>query len=268
MLWRSGRESDNVVDQRSFGSKSLGLGGLIIGAIIYYFMGGNPLTYLAQNVGNTQIGPSVSAPEHHSGKGVVDQDADRKKFVSVVLADTEDVWNAVFKKHSQTYPNPKLVLFTGTVDSACGRASRSAGPFYCSGDKRLYLDMSFFDELSQNLGAKGEFAGAYVIAHEVGHHVQNVLNLHPGSSVKVELQADCLAGVWASQTERSKNVIEPGDIPQALNAAAAVGDDRLQKRSQGYVVPDSFTHGSSEQRVSAFKQGYEGGQLESCLTAL
>jgi len=182
------------------------------------------------------------------------------------LADTEDVWRSLFEKEGRVYREPKLVLFRGQVESGCGHASRATGPFYCPQDQRVYLDMSFFDQLSGSLGARGDFADAYVIAHEVGHHVQTLLGLDKSEgSVHVELQADCLAGVWAKQTEASKRVIETGDIDEALGAAAAVGDDRLQKRSQGYVVPDSFTHGSSAQRVSAFKRGYAGGALSSCL---
>jgi predicted metalloprotease len=236
---------------------------LVIGAIAYYFMGGNPLVFIAQNMGG-------SAPQTESQKAV---DTDRKKFASVVLADTEDVWDAEFKKSSKTYRAPKLVLFRGRVESACGRASAASGPFYCPSDERVYLDTSFFDELSQTLGAKGDFAGAYVIAHEIGHHVQTVLGLkkmreteRPDNqeSVAIELQADCLAGVWAKQTEAAKNVIEPGDIDEAMKAASAVGDDRLQKMSRGEVVPDSFTHGSSAQRTAAFQKGYSGGALGSC----
>lgn len=270
MLWQGQRESDNVIDQRAVGGKTLGGGALVVGAIIYYLMGGNPLTYILQNAGSVQqSAPAVSQP-------VDDQ---RKSFASVVLADTEDVWSGVFQEAGRVYRKPKLVLFRGRVESACGTAETAAGPFYCPSDQRVYLDLSFLDELSHGLGAQGEFAAAYVIAHEVGHHVQNLLGIESASrerqramdrrernqaSVQIELQADCFAGVWAKQTERTKKVIEDGDIDQAMRAASAVGDDRLQKRAQGVVVPDSFTHGSSAQRVAAFRAGYEGGELTSC----
>ena len=260
MLWRGQRESDNVEDQRGVGGKTIGVGGLLIGAVVYYLMGGNPLVYLAENAGSVR----QAAPTQQ----VSAKDDDRKHFVGVVLADTEDVWRDIFRTQGKTYRDPKLVLFRDRVDSGCGYASEASGPFYCPRDQRVYIDLGFLDELSGSLGAKGEFAGAYVIAHEVGHHVQNLLGLEAhaaNKSVQIELQADCLAGVWARQTEKQKHVIEPGDIDQALGAAAAVGDDRLQKRAQGYVVPDSFTHGSSAQRVAAFRAGYNGGQLGSCL---
>ncbi len=255
MRWRNQRQSTNVVDQRHLGGKTIGAGGLIIGAIFYYLMGGNPLDYVAQNIGAGQQAPvSESA------------DTEKKSFVAVVLASTEDVWTPMFQAASQTYREPQLVLFRGLVDSACGRASQATGPFYCPGDERLYLDLSFLDQLSESLGAQGDFAGAYVVAHEVGHHIQNILGLlQRGGSVQTELQADCLAGVWSKRAETSKDFIEEGDIDEAINAAAAVGDDRLQQRSQGHVVPDSFTHGSAEQRVAAFRQGYRGGDLSACV---
>lgn len=258
MLWKNRRESDNVVDLRSKGAAGLGLGGLAFGALMVYLMGGNPLAFLLQNMGSVQSPAPVSERV----------DADRKQFASVVLADTEDVWSATISG----YEAPKLVLFRGRVASACGRASSSVGPFYCPLDHRVYLDLSFFDDLSRRFGARGDFAGAYVIAHEVAHHVQTLAGVkQPRSnaeSVKMELQADCLAGVWAKLTERSKQVIEPGDIDEALGAAAAVGDDRLQQRARGEVLPDSFTHGSSNQRVSAFKQGYASGQPSACGLAI
>jgi hypothetical protein len=261
MLWKGRRESGNIVDQRSFGAGKMGAGALIFGAFIYYLMGGNPLTYVAQNVGTLQQSQSPTNTA---------RDNDRKSFASVVLADTEDVWTALFQAQSKEYLAPKMVLFRNQVRSACGTASTALGPFYCPLDQRVYLDLSFFDELSNKLGASGDFAAAYVIAHEVGHHVQNLLGLMSErqtnqASVKVELQADCLAGVWAVQTQNSKHVIEDGDINEALNAAAAVGDDRLQQRIQGQVVPDSFTHGTSAQRQEAFQKGFSGGEISSCL---
>lgn len=255
MLWRDRRQSDNVVDSRRIGGAGLGIGGLLIGAVAVYLMGGNPLAFIAQNIGSTT---QQAAPVSEKA------DDDKKAFASVVLADTEDVWS----KSLKNYVPPKLVLFRGRVQSACGRASASSGPFYCPRDQRVYMDLSFLDELSSRFGARGDFAGAYVIAHEVGHHVQTLAGIEKSSSnadsVKVELQADCLAGVWAKKTEQAKNVIEPGDIDEALGAAAAVGDDRLQRQSQGEVVPDSFTHGSSAQRVAAFKRGYSAGEAAGC----
>ncbi|MES3037265.1 MAG: neutral zinc metallopeptidase [Bdellovibrionota bacterium] len=254
MIWRGRAGSGNVIDNRAIGNKGLGIGGLLIGAVVVYFMGGNPLAFLAQNVGSV----GGSAPVNQTA------DNDKKDFAAVVLADTEDVWSKSFNN----YVPAKLVLFRGRVESACGRASSSVGPFYCPRDQRVYMDLAFLDELSSRFGAKGDFAGAYVIAHEVGHHIQTLAGVprstNNAESVQFELQADCLAGVWAKQTEQSKNVIEPGDIDEALGAAAAVGDDRLQKQTRGQVVPDSFTHGSSEQRTAAFKQGYSGGNPSIC----
>lgn len=266
MLWKGRRQSVNVEDRRGLGGP-ITLGTLIVGALIYYFMGGNPATYLTQNASGLQ--EQQARP----------QNDEQKQFVAVVLADTEDVWNAQFKKYGITYQEPKLVLFSNMVQSACGNASSSVGPFYCPGDQQVYLDLAFFDELSERLGASGDFATAYVIAHEVGHHVQNLLGVandiqrrqktaNPVErnrlSVQFELQADCLAGVWAKLTQNTKNVIEVDDIEEAMNAASAVGDDRLQQASSGQVVPDSFTHGTSAQRVEAFKTGYAKGNVTGC----
>jgi len=267
MQWQGRRESGNVVDQRSFGAGSVGIGTLIIGAIVYYFMGGNPTDYIAANAPNvihgSQSGTSQSASE---------LDQQRKSFVSVVLADTEDVWTEQFRSLSRTYTPPKLILFTRATRSACGSASAATGPFYCPRDQQVYLDTSFFDELSNSLGARGDSANAYVIAHEVGHHVQNLLGLTDSaevrglsrnqSSVIIELQADCLAGVWAAHETK---YFDKGDVDNILNAASAIGDDRLQQRSGQVVMPDSFTHGSSEQRTAAFRRGLNGGTLQSCI---
>jgi uncharacterized protein len=267
MLWRGKRESGNIEDRRKFGVGGMGIGGLVIGAFVVYLMGGNPVAYVTDNV-SSMSGAPVST----------EQEDERKSFAAVVLGFTEDVWSQQFSAVGRTYAAPRMVLFRRAVDSACGSASSTTGPFYCPADQKIYLDLSFFDELSERLGAEGDTAAAYVIAHEVGHHVQNLLEVHrrarareaedPGMknqlSVSVELQADCLAGVWARQIETQKRVIEPGDIEEAMGAASAVGDDRLQAQAQGYVVPDSFTHGSSAQRVGAFRQGYEGGSLASC----
>jgi predicted metalloprotease len=203
-------------------------------------------------------------------------DDDLKKFVSVVLAETEDVWRDEFRKMNKTYRDPRLVLFSGQVDSACGFASAAVGPFYCPGDARVYLDLSFFDQLRLQFHAPGEFAQAYVIAHEVGHHVQNLLGIseqvsarrgrvsereYNQLSVRLELQADFLAGMWAHHAQETRHILEPGDIEQGLRAATAIGDDRLQKQARGYVVPDSFTHGTSAQRVKWFRRGFESGRF-------
>ena len=200
---------------------------------------------------------------------------------SVVLADTEDVWSNLFKRYGETYSDPKLVLFTGGIRSACGTAMSAMGPFYCPNDEKVYIDLSFYEELKNRFHAPGDFAQAYVIAHEVGHHVQKLLGImdqveaarqrmseKQGNAlqVRVELQADCFAGIWANKAQEMKNIIEPGDIDQALAAASAIGDDRIQQQTQGYVVRDSFTHGSSEQRVRWFRRGYESGSLEQCDT--
>lgn len=260
MKWEGRRESSNIVDSRgvkTFGA--LGGGGIII-AILYALFTGDPSVILDSAQRDS------SAPTQN----VAGNDR-AKEFVGVVLADTEDVWNQIFQREGRTYQEPKLVLFSGQVNSACGFASSAVGPFYCPRNQQVYLDLDFFSQLSQGLGARGDFAQAYVVAHEVGHHVQNLLGwMNPSrrssnsESVQTELQADCLAGVWAKVTDQQKQVLEQGDIQEALTAAAAVGDDRLQERSQGYVVPDSFTHGTAEQRASAFSRGYGGGSLGSC----
>lgn len=267
MLWKNRRGSGNLIDRRGMGG-GIGVGTLVIGAIIYSLMGGNPLEYVAMNSGNTL------------GRGEKTGTEEQKQFVSVVLADTEDVWNNIFKQNGEQYQEPKLVLFSHSVRSACGMANSAVGPFYCPADQQVYIDLSFFDQLSSRLGASGDFAAAYVVAHEVGHHVQHLLGIdrevrarqetldersRNRLSVMMELQADCLAGVWARQTQDSKQVLEKGDMEEALNAASAVGDDKLQEASQGQVVPDSFTHGSSDQRIAAFKTGFEGNGADACL---
>mgnify|MGYP005846148803 CR=1 FL=1 len=282
MRWEGRRQSSNVEDRRGSRPVRRGLAGgglgLIAVLVISYFLGVDPRLLLggmqAVNVGGPaeiERTPFVESPE----------EARHREFVSVVLADTEDVWRTLFQSGGATYREPTLVLFSGAVESACGFAEAAMGPFYCPADGRVFIDLAFFDELEQRLGAGGDFAEAYVIAHEVGHHVQNLLGtsgeVHRLQqrigqaeanqlSVRLELQADCYAGVWAHHAERTKGILEAGDIEEALGAASAVGDDRLQRQAQGRVVPDSFTHGTSEQRMRWFRRGLETGSLEACDT--
>jgi predicted metalloprotease len=267
-----GRRSDNVEDRRGMGMGVPIVGGgigTVVLLVLALFFGFDPSSILpsdpsAPPTPQTQTqNPSAS----HGGDPVRD-------FVSVVLADTEDTWRAIFRDLGREYREPKLVLFTGAVQSACGSASAAVGPFYCPSDQKLYLDLSFFRALRDRLGAPGDFAQAYVIAHEVGHHVQNLLGLGQirggrqdnSVSVRRELQADCLAGVWAHHAEQARKILEPGDVEEAVRAAAAIGDDRLQRQSQGTVVPDSFTHGTSAQRVRWLKTGLEIGDVARCDT--
>ncbi|MGE3623763.1 MAG: neutral zinc metallopeptidase [Bdellovibrionales bacterium] len=282
MRWMGRRESGNVRDLRGqrmplgfgggrFSLFSLPIGNrarllLIIGVVVVALAtGADPLRWLVGDFGPT-------APQL-SSYGPANDDA--RRFVAVVLADTEDVWTQVFRQRGEVYRMPELVLFTGAVQSACGVAGSAVGPFYCPRDSRVYLDLDFLNAMQNRLGAAGDFAQAYVIAHEVGHHVQNLLGRlnsagmdrgRDGQGVRTELQADCYAGIWAHHTERMQRSLEPGDIDEAMNAAGAIGDDRLQKRSQGFAVPDSFTHGSSAQRQKWFQTGYVSGRLESCDT--
>jgi predicted metalloprotease len=271
MRWESGRRSGNVIDARGRGGMIAGGGiGMAVLALVVYLLGGDPGVVTNSRPAQPQAQP-----------GQADTAKDPKAdFVSVVLADTEDTWNALFKERfGRAYQPPQLVLFTSAVESACGFAQAAMGPFYCPRDHRVYIDLAFYDQLKERFHAPGEFAQAYVIAHEVGHHVQTLLGItdqvmerRQGSgraaanalSVRTELQADCFAGLWA---KNAKNVtLEPGDIDEALRAASAIGDDTLQKRTQGYVVPESFTHGSAEQRTAWFRRGYEAGTLEACDT--
>jgi predicted metalloprotease len=246
-----------------------GCGGTIVLIIIALLLGVDPRTILENAPVDTGPGPQTSSPDGGQNDEV-------KQFLSTVLADTEDVWNEQFRQAGRQYREPTLVLFDGQVRSACGMASTAVGPFYCPGDEKVYLDTTFFDELSRRFGAPGDFAQAYVVAHEIGHHVQNQLgtmervNAMRGRvseaeynelSVRLELQADFLAGVWAHHAQRMKNFLDPGDVEEALRAASAIGDDRLQMQAQGYVVPDSFTHGTSEQRVRWFRKGFETGDI-------
>lgn len=282
MRWRGERQSDNVEDRRgvsiSRGVKAGGIGGLGLVALVVVgmFLGVDPsmLLQIAQNVQSPTVVTTDSGARTAAGD-------DGRDFVAVVLAETEDVWKGAFQKAGGAYQEPKLVLFSGAVESACGMADAAVGPFYCPADQKVYLDLAFFDELHSRFGASGDFAQAYVIAHEVGHHVQTLLGItekvaklqgRAGAadrnrlSVMVELQADCLAGMWAHHAQRNRDLLEAGDIEEGLNAASAVGDDRIQKRTQGYVVPDGFTHGSSAQRVHWFKRGFEQGHFEACNT--
>ncbi|MBW3636031.1 MAG: zinc metallopeptidase [Armatimonadetes bacterium] len=272
MQWRNRRQSQNVEDQRGMG-RALPVGGgigTIVLALVVYFMGGDPRVVLDQNSGGSAPSPSISRQANPQNNGQPDE---AKQFVSVVLADTEDVWSELFRQRGGRYRNPKLVLFSGQVRSACGVAGASAGPFYCPDDEKLYIDLAFFREIKTRFGAPGNFAQAYVLAHEVGHHVQNQLgtlekvqNLQSRVSkaqsnqlsVRLELQADYYAGVWAHYAKK-RGDLDPGDIEEALGAASAVGDDRLQRETQGYAVPDSFTHGSSQQRVEWFGRGLQSG---------
>ncbi len=283
MRWRDRRQSTNIEDRRgqrlSTGARVGGLGGLGLLAVVVTAMllGVDPAEIL-QNLPTSNLPPSADVGSAPAPGPPSDE---QTRFMSVVLADTEDVWNAQFTASGRRYEEPVLVLFTDRVQSACGIASSATGPFYCPGDHRLYVDLTFFDELRTRFRAPGDFAQAYVLAHEVGHHVQNQLGildrvhrLQRGLnreeanrlSVRVELQADCLAGFWAHYAQRTKHILDPGDIEEALNAASAVGDDRLQRQARGTVVPDSFTHGTSAQRSSWFRRGFETGDIAACDT--
>lgn len=273
MKWLGRSGSGNIEDRRS-GGGGLAMGGgitAIIAVIFSLLTGQNPMELLGMVQGGGGAGTQQEAPLNTDVK----QD-EKAHFVSVVLKDTEDVWNTLFSEAGSNYKEPTLVLFRSSVQSACGSASSATGPFYCPGDEKVYIDLSFYDELQNRFGAPGDFAMAYVVAHEVGHHIQHILGTsakldqargqvsqeeYNQLSVKLELQADFLAGVWAHHAQRMKNILEEGDIEEALNAANAIGDDRLQKQSQGRVVPDAFTHGTSAQRMRWFKKGYETGDI-------
>ncbi len=306
MEWKGRRQSGNVEDERGSGPVQGGMGGnpfgrgggfrlptggggrgggMSIGTIIFlvviYFvlkmMGIDMLQVLDGGQSTGQSGYEQTQSSSPQGSA---QEEETKAFVSTVLAETEDTWNGIFQASGETYVEPKLVLFRDGINSACGMASSASGPFYCPGDQKVYLDMAFFDELAQKFGAAGDFAEAYVIAHEVGHHVQNLLGILPKvnaqrqrmseadsnqMSIRVELQADCFAGIWGKYTEQ-KGLLEQGDLEEALNAATQIGDDTLQKRTQGYVVPESFNHGTSAQRSTWFKRGFDSGKLSACDT--
>lgn len=271
MRWTGGRESSNVDDRRGITGGHVAAGGGIIGIIIfilYNFLGGGG--------GNTPIPMPNQAQQPMTAEEKAADD-ERAKFVKVVLGYTEDVWHQLLSQKGMDYREPTLVLFRGQVQSACGFASSASGPFYCPGDQELYIDLSFYQELQDRFHAPGDFAMAYVVAHEIGHHIQKLLGTsdkmqrlrqqvtegeYNKYSVMLELQADFFAGVWAHHAQKMKNILEAGDIDEALNAATAIGDDRLQKESQGYVVPESFTHGTSQQRYTWFKKGYETGDID------
>jgi hypothetical protein len=270
MRWKGRRESSNVEDRRGGYSKGMvggGIGSLIL-ILAIYFLGGDP-----SQIMNTSQFDNQSTTSSYQGTA---EENELAQFVSVVLAETEDVWTEIFRREGLTYQYPKLVLYTGSVQSARGFSSAATGPFYCSGDYKLYIDLSFYEELKNKFRAPGDFAMAYVIAHEVGHHVQTLLGINEKVNslrsrlsekefnkylVRLELQADYLAGVWAHYADRT-NLLEEGDLEEALNAASAVGDDRIQKSMQGYVVPESFTHGTSEQRKRWFYKGFRAGNLD------
>lgn len=273
MRWTGRRQSSNVDDQRGrragggmLSKGGLGLGGIVIIIVISLILGKNPLTLLEQTGVTTGDYTTEQAVETSP------QQEEQKQFVSTVLADTEDVWHKLLSD----YKEPTLVLFSNHVESACGMASSASGPFYCPADEKVYIDLSFYDDLQNRFRAPGDFAQAYVIAHEVGHHIQNLMGItdkvhaqrntlseeeYNQLSVRLELQADFFAGVWAHHANKLQNILEPGDLEEALQAATAIGDDRLQMQSQGYIVPDSFTHGTSEQRVRWFRKGFETGDL-------
>ena len=280
MKWEGNRESSNVEDRRAGGGlgggRSLGLGTLVIALIAGWLFGINPLTVLGLLEGASPPAKVQNAPAQRPPA-----DDRLARFVSTVLADTEDVWREEFAQAGGTYHDPTLVLFRGSTPTACGMGQAAMGPFYCPADRKVYIDLGFYETLKNQLGAPGEFAQAYVIAHEVGHHVQNLMGIsaqmeqmrgrvspaqYNALSVRLELQADCLAGVWANHAQSARQILEQGDIESAMNAAAKIGDDALQKKSQGYVVPDSFTHGTSAQRVRWFKTGLNTGRVQACDT--
>jgi len=306
MRWRTGRRSENVEDRRgdgAFGGDTFrggrtgvrmgrtvgiggGLGGLLL-VVVLLLLGVDPSMLFTHDVAVAPgQGPTVGHPDPGGGGRVFRTPAtgvedELKDFVSVVLADTEDTWSALFQETGKRYREPTLVLFSGLTRSACGLGEAAMGPFYCPADRKVYIDLAFYDELRNDFGAPGDFAQAYVIAHEVGHHVQNLLGISDQVeatrrrvgeraanelSVRLELQADCFAGLWANRAQRARRILEQGDLEEGLNAASAIGDDRMQRRSRGYVVPDSFTHGSSAQRVRWFKRGLTEGRLAACDT--
>lgn len=277
MKWRDREGSSNIEDRRSTRGKKLTISGIILTAAITYFMSGGDIGAVLNAVLSESMSQAPSTKEYHPSP----KEQEYAKFVSVVLKDTEDVWSDVFERNGMRYKKPTLVLFKGYTSSACGSANSATGPFYCPVDQKVYIDLGFFDELHNKFHAQGDFAQAYVVAHEIGHHVQNLLGILPKVhekervlnkreanrlSVKTELQADCFAGVWARIDEQKNHILDAGDIDEALYAASRIGDDTLQKNSQGYVVPDSFTHGSAQQRKKWFYTGYQSGNINACNT--
>jgi predicted metalloprotease len=279
MRWNLSRRSTNIEDRRGMriGARSGGIGclGLIVVIVLSYLTGQNPLELLQQ------VGDDVSAPVATQQEPAAAGYDREKDFVAAVLGDTEETWQQLFAARGLTYQPPTLVLFTDAVSSACGLNSAAVGPFYCPPDRKVYLDLGFFHELARRFGAPGDFAQAYVIAHEVGHHVQNLLGISDQVhrrrsmigeveanelSVRQELQADCFAGVWGYHARTQRNILEQGDIEEGLRAAEAIGDDLIQKRAQGYANPETFTHGTSEQRMQWFNRGLQAGQIEPCNT--
>ncbi len=276
MRFGNRRESENVEDRRGglpLGGKSLGLGTVVLALVAWYF-GVDPSIVLNSGLVGGPPASEQAAPPPPA-------DDEMARFVSLVLADTEDTWHALFQADGKTYVEPKLVLFGGSTPTACGMGQTAMGPFYCPGDQKVYIDLAFYQEMKTRFQAPGDFAQAYVIAHEIGHHVQNLLGIAEKVqaarqradaveanqlSVRMELQADCLAGVWAHHADKARQVLESGDVEEAIAAATAIGDDHLQKQTQGYVVPDSFTHGSSEQRVRWFRRGLDEGRMAACNT--
>ncbi len=287
MKWEGNRESDNVEDRRGedgggggfgfgFGGRSIGLGTVVIALVASYFLGVSPLTILNLLGGGS---PGVATVQQAPAQRPANDQM--TKFVSTVLADTEDTWTELFRTQGDNYVKPRLVLFSGSTPTACGTGLSATGPFYCPGDQKIYIDLGFYRLMRQRFQVSGEFAQAYVIAHEVGHHVQHLMGISDkvedarrrlpqaqanALAVRLELQADCLAGVWAYHADRARSILEDGDVETALNAASAIGDDALQRQAQGQVVPDSFTHGTSAQRVRWFRRGIESGRLASCNT--
>jgi predicted metalloprotease len=287
MKWEGNRQSDNVEDRRDNGSgggfragggggRRVGLGTIVIALVAGWALGINPMTILGVLGGGDTAPVSQQAPAQRPPA-----DDRMAQFVSTVLADTEDVWKDVFKQGGAQYQEPKLVLFRGATPTACGTGQAAMGPFYCPGDQKVYIDLRFYQTLRDELGAPGEFAQAYVVAHEVGHHVQNLLGIsdkmdamrgrvsekeYNALSVRLELQADCFAGLWAKKSNDSRQTLEGGDIEAAMNAAAKIGDDALQQKAQGRIVPDSFTHGTSAQRVRWFNVGLQSGNMKACDT--
>ncbi|MDB6061888.1 MAG: hypothetical protein JWM78_1991 [Verrucomicrobiaceae bacterium] len=282
MRFEDGRESENVEDRRGQSGRRLGLGGrggigigTIVLALAAWYFGIDPNVVLQ---GASQAQQQAVDNEPAAAPPASDAQA---HFVSMVLADTEDTWQAIFAAQGKQYRDPKLVLFSGSYPTACGMGAAAMGPFYCPGDEKVYIDLAFYDELQNRFHAPGDFAQAYVIAHEVGHHVQNLLGISTkvqharerataaksnALSVRLELQADCFAGLWANHADRARHVLEQGDVEEALKAATAIGDDTLQKQARGYAVPESFTHGTAEQRVRWFRRGLETGSIKSCDT--